>query len=288
MPASDAPGLPVAPSAGRAWFRFLGSELRLMLSRRRNQAGLGVLAALPVIMAVAVKIASPSAGSGEGPSFLSQIVGNGFFVALTALGVEVGLFLPLAIAMLAGDALAGEAQIGTLRGLLVAPVGRTRLLVTKYVGLVLGGLIGTLVVAVAGLLAGAALFGLHPVVTISGTTLSLGEGLLRLLLVVLYVAAFLAALAAIGLFISTLTDQPLGATVALALLSTTMWILDAIPQLDWLHPWLLVDRQVAFADLLRDPVYWADMRLGLLTDLAYVVVFGLAAWARFANKDITG
>ncbi len=268
-------------------WRFLRSELRLILSRRRNKAGLAVLAALPVVMAIAVKLANPSS-EGEGAGFLSQIVGNGFFVALAALAVEIGLFLPLAMAMLSGDAIAGEANIGTLRGLLTVPVGRTRLLVTKYLGLVLGGLIGVLVVIVAGLAAGAALFGLHPVVTLSGTTLPLIEGVARLLLAGLYVGAFLAALAAIGLFISTLTEQPLGAAVALAIVSTTMWILDAIPQLDWLHPWLLVDKQVAFADLLRDPVYWPTMQLGLLTDLAYVVVFGLAAWARFSDKDITG
>lgn len=273
--------------AVEAWWRFLRSELRLILSRRRNQAGLGVLAALPVVMAIAVKLASPDS-EGGGPDFLGQIVGNGFFVALAALAVEIGLFLPLAMAMLSGDAIAGEANIGTLRGLLVVPVGRTRLLATKYVGLVIGGLIGVLVVAAAGVVAGSVLFGLHPVVTLSGTTLSLPVAFGRLALVVLYVGAFLAALAAIGLFVSTLSEQPLGATIAVALLSTTMWILEAIPQLDWLHPWLLVHQQVAFADLLRDPVYWPQMRLGLLTDLAYVVVFTLAAWARFADKDVTG
>jgi len=300
MPASEAVTVPEAPpttpaatapvrSSGgtAAWLRFLRSELRLILSRRRNQAGLGVLAALPVVMAIAVKIAAPDS-QGGGEDFLASIVGNGFFVALAALSVEIGLFLPLAMAMLAGDAIAGEAQIGTLRGLLVVPVGRTRLLATKYAGLVIGGLIGVLVVVLAGLAAGGALFGLHGVVTLSGTTLPLAEGLGRLALAGLYVGAFLAALAAIGLFISTLTEQPLGATVALALTSTTMWILDAIPQLDWLHPWLLVHRQLAFTDLLRDPVYWPQMRDGLLVDLAYVVVFGLAAWARFADKDVSG
>ena len=275
-----------ASSAG-AWLRFLRSELRLMLSRRRNQAGLGVLAAIPVVMAIAVKLANPGSQR-QGESFLASIVGNGFFVALAALTVEIGLFLPLAIAMLSGDAIAGEAQVGTLRGLLVVPVSRMRLLATKYVALVLGSLIGVLVVVVAGLVAGGALFGLHPVTTLSGTTLGLGVALGRLALVVLYVTAFLAALSALGLFVSTLTEQPLGATVAVALVSTTMWILDAIPQLDWLHPWLLVDKQPALADMLRDPVYWPTMRLGLLTDLAYAVVFLAAAWARFADKDVSG
>lgn len=276
-----------ATSGTAAWLRLLRSEMRLMLSRRRNQAGLGVLAAIPVVMAIAVKIANPS-DQHQGESFLSSIIGNGYFVALAALVVEIGLFLPLAVAMLSGDALAGEAQIGTLRGLLVVPVARARLLATKYVALVLGSFLGVLVVAVAGLVAGGALFGLHPVATLSGTTLALPVALWRLLLVVLYVTAFLAALSALGLFVSTLTEQPLGATVAVAIISTTMWILDSIPQLAWLHPWLLVDKQVALADMLRDPVYWPSMRLGLLTDLAYVVVFLLAAWARFADKDVSG
>jgi ABC-2 type transport system permease protein len=291
-PATGAPALVVpAPIEARpavgAWLRFLGSEMRLMLSRRRNQAGLGVLAAIPIVMAIAVKIANPN-DRGQGASFLDKIVGNGFFVALAALIVEIGLFLPLAIAMLSGDAVAGEAQIGTLRNLLVVPVARTRLLATKYVSLVIGSFLGVMVVAVAGLVAGGALFGLHPVTTLSGTTLPLATALLRLLVVVLYVTAFLAALSALGLFVSTLTEQPLGATVAVAIISTTMWILDSIPQLGWLHPWLLVDKQVALADVLRDPIYWPTMRLGLLTDLAYIVIFLLAAWARFSDKDISG
>ena len=288
MPTAETAHVPPAhvPPAAGAWLRLLGSEMRLMLSRRRNQAGLGVLAAIPIVMAIAVKIANPSSQH-QGENFLASIVSNGFFVALAALLIEVSLFLTLAVAMVCGDAIAGEAQIGTLRGLLVVPVARTRLLVTKYVSLVLGALIAVLVVALAGLIAGGALFGLHPVVTLSGTTISLAVALGRLGLVVLFVAAFLAALSALGLFVSTLTEQPLGATVAIALINMTMWILDAIPQLGWLHPWLLVDKQTAFTDLLRNPVYWPTMRLGLLTDLAYIVVFGLAAWARFADKDVS-
>jgi ABC-2 type transport system permease protein len=273
--------------AVKPWLRFLGSEMRLILSRRRNQAGLAVLAAIPIFMAIAVKIANP-AHRGQGGNFLADIVGNGYFVAIAALMIEIGLFLPLAIAMLCGDALAGEAQIGTLRGLLVVPVRRARLLATKYVSLVLGSLIGVVVVTVAGIIAGGALFGLHPVTTLSGTTLPLAAALGRLGIVVLYVTAFLAALGALGLFVSTLTEQPLGATVAVALTSTLMWILDSIPQLDWLHPYLLVDKQLALSDTLRDPIWWPDMRLGLLTDLAYIVIFLFAAWVRFADKDVSG
>jgi ABC-2 type transport system permease protein len=265
--------------------RLLWSELGLIGGRRRNQMGLLVLAAVPVLMAVAVRISSPRPG--RGPDFLSSITSNGLFVPLAALGVEMGLFLPLAIAMLAGDSVAGEANLGTLRYLLTVPVGRTRLLAVKYASLVVGALWGVAVVTVAGALVGIALFGTGPMTTLSGTQIGFGEAVWRVVLVALYVAAGLAALGAVGLFISTLTEQPLAATVALMIFTILSWIADSVPQISWLHPWLLVDQWGAFGDLLRDPPFWDNIARGLWVDLGYAVVFWLLAWSRFSGKDVT-
>ncbi|MEW1952658.1 ABC transporter permease [Terrabacter sp. NPDC080008] len=265
--------------------RLLWSELALIGGRRRNQMGLLVLAAVPVLMAVAVRISAPRAG--RGPDFLSSITSNGLFVPLAALGVEMGLFLPLAIAMLSGDSVAGEANLGTLRYLLTVPVGRTRLLAVKYASLVIGAVWGVAVVTVAGAIAGIALFGTGPMPTLSGTELPFWTAVWRVVLVGLYIAAGLAALGAVGLFISTLTEQPLAATVALVIFTILSWIADAVPQIAWLHPWLLVDQWQAFADLLRDPPFWDNIARGLWVDLGYAVVFWLLAWARFSGKDVT-
>lgn len=278
-----------ASSGGTVWWRplrLLGSELRLVAGRRRNQMGLLVLAAVPILMAVAVKLSSPERRGG-GPDLLASITSNGLFVPLAALSVEIGLFLPLAIAMLSGDAIAGEANIGTLRYLLTVPVGRTRLLVTKYISLCVGALWGVAVIIIPGALVGIAIFGTGPMLTLSGTQLPFWTAVWRVVLIGLYLAAGLAALAAVGLFISTLTEQPLAATVALMIFTILSWIADAVPQIDWLHPWLLVDHWMAFVDLLRDPPYLANIGQGLLVDLGYAVVFWLLAWARFAGKDIT-
>jgi ABC-2 type transport system permease protein len=97
----------------------------------------------------------------------------------------------------------------------------------------------------------------------------------------------MAGLAAIGMLVSTLTEQPIGAMIAVTVASTAMWILDGIPQLDWLQPWLLVHYWTAFSDAFRDPVYWDQMRQGLLVDLGYILVFLSLAWARFTQKDVT-
>ncbi|OYO22705.1 ABC transporter permease [Enemella dayhoffiae] len=271
-------------SAARA-MRFFGSELKLIIGRRRNQVGLVVLASIPIILAIVLRVNRPR-GSG-GPDFLSEITNNGFFVAVTALSLEMTLFLPLAIATLSGDAIAGEASQGTLRYLLTVPVHRTRLLLTKYAALVVGAVVAPLTVAVAGVLIGGLLFGLGPVTVLSGAQLSLPAALLRLLGIVGYLAVGLAALAAVGLFISTLTEQPVAVTLATAGVAMISWILDSVPQLEWLHPWLLVHGWPAYADLLREPVFWDNLGRGLLVDLAWLVIFGTAAWARFGGRDVT-
>jgi ABC-2 type transport system permease protein len=124
-------------------------------------------------------------------------------------------------------------------------------------------------------------------ITFSGTQLAFGASLGRLVLIIGYLAVGFAALGAIGLFVSVLTEQPIAATVATVLINVVMFVCDTIPQLDWLHPWLLTHWWTAFGDLLRDPMAFDTVGRGLLTALAYAIVFWLAAWARFAGKDVS-
>lgn len=260
--------------------RFLASELRLVFGRRRNQMGLLVLAAVPLVMAIAMRASSRGPMGGI-------LSGNGLIVPATALIAEAPFFLPLAISMLAGDAVAGEANQGTLRYLLALPAGRTRLLAVKFCSLLIGCLTGAAVVGVVGVVSGVALLGGGPTWTMSGSQISFAATLGRIGLMYLYYAALLAALATIGLLVSTLTDQPLAAAVAIMIINILGWIALAVEQLDWLHPWLLSNWTLSFTDLLSDPMMTTNVSRGLALALGYIVVFGLAAWARFTHKDIT-
>ena len=277
---------PTAPARRHISTRFLRSELRLIFGRRRNQAGLGILAVVPVIIAIAVKVSTPRAG--RGPDFFASITSNGLFVALAALTVEMGLFLPLAVGTVAGDSVAGEANIGTLRYLLTVPVHRTRLLAVKFAAITIFSLVATLWVSLVGAVAGVALFGGGEMTSLSGTQIGMGQAILRVLMATIYLGLCFASLGAIGLFISTLTEQPIGATIAVVLLNVMSFILDSIPQLSWLHEWLPTHWWMSFGDVLRDPIAWGDMTRGLLTAAGYALVFWLAAWARFSSKDVTG
>jgi ABC-2 type transport system permease protein len=274
-----------SPARARISTRFLRSELKIIFGRRRNIAGLGVLAVVPVILAVSVRVSAP--GQGAGPDFISAITGNGLFVAFAALALELPLFLPLAVSAISGDSVAGEANLGTLRYLLAVPAGRTRLLVIKYAAIVIFALAATILVALVGSIMGLALFGGGDMTLLSGTQASLTDGMWRLILSSLYLTAQFSALGAIGLFVSTLTEQPIGATIAIVLVNVMMFVLDSISQLDWLHPWLLTHWWTAFGDLLRDPMATESIQRGLITALVYAGVFWLAAWARLSTKDIS-
>ena len=276
--------VPVAATRGPSP-RFLWSELRLIFGRKRNIAGLAVLAAVPIIIGFAVRY-SGGRGGGEG-GFIGQATNNGLFVGLAALTVELPLFLPMAVAVISGDTIAGEANIGTLRYLLATPVSRSRLLAVKYLALLISTAFAVLLVAVVGVVTGLALFGAGPVTLLSGTQVSTGVGLWRLLLVCGYLFICLAALGAIGLFISTLTEQPIGATIGVVGLAVISQILDSISQLSAIHPYLPTHYWLNFSDLLRDPISTDQIVPGIVSALVYAAIFLTAAWARFGGKDIT-
>jgi len=274
------------PARRSAPARFLRSELGLVFRRRRNLAMLAVLACAPILLGLAIKASSPGPDEG-GPGFINQVSQNGLFLAFTSLIVTLPLFLPLAVSVVCGEAIAGEANTGTLRNLLVVPVGRTRLLAVKYASAVAYSLACTLTVAAFGVAIGLMLFPGGSVTLLSGTSIPFAEALVRVLLVALYVAGMLCAVAAIGIFISTLTEVPLAAMAAASILVIICEILDSVPQLSAIHSYLFTHYWLTFGDLLRSPVQWHDMSVGLMAQGIYVAVFLSLAWARFTTRDVS-
>jgi ABC-2 type transport system permease protein len=265
--------------------RLYRSELRLMLTRRRNLALLAALVVIPLLIGVAVKVSNPE--HGDGPPFLDRITGNGLFLVFTALTVSLPFFFPLVLGVVAGDAIAGEASIGTLRYLLTVPVSRTRLLAVKTCAVASFTVLSTVLMSAMALLSGAGLFGVHALVLLSGDTVGIGSALLRTLGVIVYVSVALFGFAAGGVLISTLTENPLAAmasTVSLAILSA---ILDAVPQLSAIHPALLTDHWLGFGELLRGTIDAAALVRWSLLHLAYAAVFLSLAWTRMVTKDVT-
>jgi ABC-2 type transport system permease protein len=277
--ATDVPG----------YLRFLRSELRIVFRRRRNQLLLLVVALFPLLIGIGLKVAAPhpGGGNGAGVAFFNQLAGNGVFLTFIALTTLLILVLPVVVAVVSGDSIAGEAGYGTLRYLLAVPAGRTRLLSVKYLSIVAFGTCATFIVTIVALLAGVALFPVGPVTLLSGSTVPLADGLLRVLLVTLYISVAMAAVGAIGLAISTLTEHAIGAIAAIMILVVASEVVDQVPQFAPVAPYLPTHWWNMFDSLLRTPVETTTLWHGLLSFAVYAVLFCLFAWARFTSSDVT-
>jgi ABC-2 type transport system permease protein len=262
-------------------------ELRKLVRRPRTWVTLVLLAGLPAIVAVFLKVTGVGPRPGEGPPFLSAVLNNGALLPAAALALVLPLFLPVAVAVVAGDAIAGEAQQGTLRYLLVRPVGRTRLLWVKLAVIVVFIVMAVLFVAVTSYVLGINLFGIHPVPSVSGPVLPAGDARLRIGLTVAYVAWSMLGVAAVALLFSTFTDSPLAAALgALAVLIASQ-VLDLLDAAASVRPYLPTRYWLAFVDLFREPILWRNVQRGVALQAVYVGVLLGAAWANFASKDIT-
>jgi len=273
--------------------RLLRSELRLVFGRRRNQVLLVLTALFPLLIGIVLRVAGPPPGSApskgpdDAPVLYAQLVGNGVFLTFTALSTLLILVLPVVVTMVGGDSMAGEAGYGTLRYLLTVPAGRTRLLAVKLAAIVIFALSATVIVSAVGLAAGAALFPVGPVTLLSGATVSLAAGLVRLLLVTLYVVAAMATLGALALAVSTLTEQSLVAIAAVLIAVVTSEVLDNVPQLSWLAPYLPTHWWMSFDALLHTPADTVTVGKGVASFGIYLAMAVAFAWARFGSADVT-
>jgi ABC-2 type transport system permease protein len=240
---------------------------------------------------VAIFLATTHLGPppGKEPAFLSAVLANGQLFPAAALAIVLPIFLPVIIAVVGGDAIAGEADSGMLRYLLIRPVGRTRLLVAKLLALTVFDLLAVVSVVVTGYIVGVSLFTVQPgttVTSVSGVPLSTTDITLRIVAATGYVAVSMLGVGAIAMFLSTFTESPLAATLgALAALvaSTVLVTLDAAGAV---RPYLPTRYWLAWIDFFRDPIAWRDIDRGLGIQAVYVVVFLGAAWANFATRDI--
>jgi ABC-2 type transport system permease protein len=269
---------------------MIAVELAKLVRSRRTWVTVAVIDALPTLVAVLLSTTELGPRPGTGPAFLSAVLTDGTLYPLAAIAMILPLFLPTAVAVTAGDAVAGEAQAGTLRYVLVRPVGRTRLLVAKLVAVMAFALLALLIVAATSYLLGVLLLGdgaVGQTTTFSGTTLTGTQLAGRTALALLYALLSMLGVASVALCLSTMVRSPLAATMGtLALLigSSLLLTLDAA---DVLRPYLLTRYWLSFVDLFRDPILWHDVLRGVLLQAGYVVVFLLAAWANFVTKDIT-
>jgi ABC-2 type transport system permease protein len=278
----------------------IGVELTKLVRRPRSWVAIALLCLLPAVVAVFVAVTHVVPPPGQGPTLLSTVLSNGSLFPAAALAIVLPIFLPVAVAVVAGDAVAGEASSGMLRYLLARPVGRTRLLVAKLISLVVFVLAAVIAVALTAYLTGRILFGDKPITagtggitygviasSLSGTPLTPADILVRTLGAIAFIAVSMLGVGAIALFLSTLTDSSLAATLGALAALITSGVLVALNSAAAVSPYLPTRYWLAWVDFFRQPILWRDIERGFAIQGVYVLVFLAAAWANFATKDIT-
>ena len=304
---------------------MIGVELVKLLRRPRTWISVVLTCALPFMVAVFVTITHLVPPPGQGSAFLSAVLQDGALYPAAALALVLPVFLPVAVAVVAGDSIAGEAATGTLRYLLVRPVGRTRLLVAKLISVIVYVLLVVLAVtftayatgvfllgpsqaaavgqapagggaASPGGAVGPGLAGQAPtagqaaggaVTSLSGAPLSLLQLTERIAGAIAFITVSMLGVAAIALFLSTITDSALGSALGALAALVASEVLVTLNAATVVQPYLPTRYWLAWIDFFRQPVFWRDIQRGFGIQAVYVVVFLAAAWANFSTKDIT-
>ncbi|MDQ6875225.1 MAG: ABC transporter permease subunit [Actinomycetota bacterium] len=261
-------------------------EVRRQLRRRRTQLTLGFLALLPLLLAGAFQLGSSNDNQGGAPGLVDLATSGAANFTLFALFASTGFLLVVVVALFAGDTIAAEASWSSLRYLLASPVPRSRLLLQKLLVALGFSAFSLVLLPVASLLVGWAVFGWAPVRSPLGTSLSTPQAMLRLGIIVAYLAVALLFVAALAFLIGVYTDAPLGAVGGAVLLVIVSNILDAVSALGSLRDLLPTHYQYAWVDALGPTVTWAGMARGAVSSLIYSTILLLFAWRHFLRKDI--
>ena len=195
-------------------------ELAKQLGRPRTYLTLAALAGFALLLTAA--LSWTGAGRTEHVGDIPLIVvprTSMFTVPLIALSSTMKFFLPLAVSIFAGEAVAGEAGWGSLRYALARGVSRSRLLASKAAVAALFSICAVLLVPLAASAAGALAYGWHPLPVADGSASSPlhlalavfapGQTIVRLGLATAYVAAGMGSIFAFAFFLSTVTSRPL-------------------------------------------------------------------------------
>jgi ABC-2 type transport system permease protein len=261
------------------------------LFQKRTYIGWAGLFLVPFLITLAFRFSDggPPEGGGQadiGELFFTQIRSNGMYVIVAALLAMVTFLLPLLSSMSGSYAIAGEAENGTLRTMLMQPVRRGTLLMSKWLVSNIYVAICLLVLGIASLIAGGAVFGLKATPLFTGQIVGVWHALGLAAASYAFVFLVMMCVVSLAVLFSTFTDSSLTAVAVALVLVIIMEILGAIPQFAFLQPYLFPSKFMEWMNLLRSPVEWDPLIKAFINFAVWIVGTTALAYWRFRRKDI--
>ncbi|HEY8218128.1 MAG TPA: ABC transporter permease [Acidimicrobiia bacterium] len=264
---------------------LLRTECAKTVRRPRTYVALGFVMAIPVVVALALWANPPDPGDGD--RFFRTATQTGLLFPAAMLRIMSRLVLVVVIGLFAGDAIAGEANTGNLRYMLVRPIGRGRLLAAKLLITVALLVIATITLTATATLAGGLAFGFEPIsFQVFFVDQSVGNLLGHIGMATAYVSWTLAVVAAFGFMVSTMTDSPAAAAGAAVGLGVTCQILNEIESLGSIRDYLPLRYLDAWEGLFWSDRVPGDMYSGLVLPIPWILAFLAVGWWWFRRKDV--
>jgi ABC-2 type transport system permease protein len=286
--ASPAASAAERPHARRpSTFTVLRWELRKLRSQKRTYLGLGIAVLLPLIFVLVQNLRSGHPHGGD-IIFTTYITRSGLATPVLILFWASAFFLPLIASLVAGDVVANEDGNGTLKTILTRSVDRGQVIAAKVATAILYATAGALTMAVVATVAGVASWGFHSVITFSGTIVSAPKGLLLIAAAYAFYLIPLAAVASIGVLLSTLTRNSAAAVVGTLAFTLMLALVKLIPGLEGAGPYLLTTQYQAWQGLLATPTNWAPILHSLWVSALYAGPALIAAYLIFLRRDVAG
>jgi ABC-2 type transport system permease protein len=260
-------------------------ELRKLVAQKRTYLGLGAAILVPIVFVVALALQN---GQPEDVLFGRYVRQSGLAIPPVILIFGSYWLFPLITALVSGDIVAAEDHNGTLKTILTRSVGRGRIFTAKVLAALTYAWLALVAMGVTAVVGGIIKSGFHPLVTLSGTTVSGGRALVLIAASLLVYLLPLIAVACIALLLSTVTHNSAAAVVGALMISLMLQLVTIIPGLGFLHPYLLPTQFNAWQGLLRTPTDYAPVLRALWVCALYSLPCVGVAYLAFLRRDVTG
>jgi ABC-2 type transport system permease protein len=262
-------------------------ELRKLAAQKRSYLGFVIATFVPVLFVI-VENFHPRHGRGGDSIFFSEITQSGLVTPVLTLIIASTFFLPLATVLVAGDIVANEDGNGTLKTILTRSVDRGQVFAAKVLAAFTYAAAAVFLAALVGTVAGIASWGLHNIVSLSGTVVPPGKALLLVLASNACYLIPIAAVVSIGVLLSTVTRNSAAAVVSTLAVTLVLALIPVIPGLEGARPYLLTTEYNSWQGLLRTPTDWAPILHSLWVCALYAVPCLAAAYLVFLRRDVAG
>jgi ABC-2 type transport system permease protein len=274
--------------------RLIYYELLKIFLKKRTYLGFGIVLVIVPLVEIAMKL--------EGGRFLTMAmrglskdflffgnIFNGWFVAHQIMN-SLWIHIPLLISFVAGDQLAGEATAGTYRLILIRPVSRTRIFVSKYITTLIYTVVFVFFLAVLSIGLALALLGGGDLLIMSRGILLIPESevLWRFIIAYLLATVTMMTIASISFFFSSFVENAIGpivATMGLLIVCTVITVMP-VEMFDIFKKFLFTKYLDIWQKIFLDPIPWNEIKVGMLYMTSWTLAAVLGAWGVFVKKDI--